>query len=74
LQRVGNNIRISQHSFDPQLNAPHTRCADCVGTFIGDYFGNSVSGSTSISTFVSTYDQSNSAHYQQQVVATVGIP
>ena len=76
LQRAGHNIRLSQHSFDPQLNSPHTSCADCVGTFIGDYFGNTVSGSTSVSTFVSTYStgSANTAHYQQQVVATLAIP
>lgn len=76
LQRAGHNIRISQHGFDPQLNSPHTSCADCVGTFIGDYFGNTVSGSTNVSTFVSTYAQgtTNAAHYQQQVVAAVSIP
>jgi len=75
LQRVGHNIRISQHSFDPQLNAPHTSCATCVGTFIGDYFGNDFNSSMSFSTFVSTFDDgSNPNHYQQQVVATVAIP
>jgi hypothetical protein len=75
LHRVGHNIRISEHSFDPQLNAPHTACAACVGTFIGDYFGNNFNPSTSISTFLSTYDDgSNTGHYQQQVVARLAIP
>ncbi|HEY6875672.1 MAG TPA: sialidase family protein [Candidatus Dormibacteraeota bacterium] len=75
LQRVGHNIRLSQHAFDPQLNSPHTSCATCTGTFIGDYFGNTFSSSTNFSTFVSTYnDGSNPNHYQQQVVATLAIP
>jgi hypothetical protein len=76
LRRAGNNIRLSLHSFDPQLNSPHTSCAACIGTFIGDYFGNTVSGSTSISTFMTTYSWkgNNPAHYQQQVVATLTIP
>jgi hypothetical protein len=75
LQRVRHNIRISEHSFDPQLNAPHTACAACVGTFIGDYFGNDFNASMSISTFVSTYDDgSNTGHHQQQVVARLAIP
>jgi hypothetical protein len=75
LHRVGPNIRISEHSFDPQLSAPHTACAACVGTFIGDYFGNNFNASTSISTFVSTYDDgSNAGHHQQQVVARLAIP
>ena len=76
LLRAGHNIRLSQHAFDPQLNSPHTSCADCVGTFIGDYFGNTISGSTSVSTFVSTYapGNTNPNHYQEQVVALLTIP
>src|SRR6267143_1474874 len=73
LQQKGQNVRLSQHSFDPQLSSPHTSCPGCVGTFIGDYFGNTFSGTTSVTTFVSTYsqDRNNTAHYQQQVVATM---
>ena len=75
LIRIGNNIRLSQHSFDPQLNSPHSSCASCTGTFIGDYFGNTSAGSISYSSFVSTYDDSsNPFHYQQQVVANLSIP
>jgi hypothetical protein len=76
LQPKGQNVRLSQHSFDPQLSSPHTSCPGCVGTFIGDYFGNTFSGTTSVTTFVSTYSQdgNNTAHYQQQVVATLTIP
>jgi hypothetical protein len=71
----GHNIRLTQHSWDPQLNAPHTSCATCRTTFIGDYFGNVTAGTTNYSTFVSTYDDgSNPKHYQQQVVASVQIP
>jgi hypothetical protein len=71
----GHNLRLSRHSFDPQLNAPHTGSVNGVTTFIGDYFGNTSSGGTSYSTFVSTYDDgSNPAHYQQQVVASLAIP
>jgi hypothetical protein len=71
----GNNIRLTRSTWDPQLNAPHTRCATCLTTFIGDYFGNVTGGTTNYSTFVSTYDDgSNPQHYQQQVVASVSIP
>jgi len=74
LAPIGHNIRISQHAFDPQLNSPHPRCASCRRTFIGDYFGNTFGGLTSYSSFVSTYDDgTNSAHYQQQVVASLKI-
>jgi hypothetical protein len=79
LTPIGHNIRISQHTFDPQLNSPHTGCATCTTTFIGDYFGNTVDplpgGTADFSTFVSTYnDGTNGAHYQQQIVARVGVP
>src|SRR5215471_2431256 len=79
LSPVGHNIRLSQNTYDPQLNAPHTDCAACETTFIGDYFGNTVDpmpgGAVDFSTFVSTYDdKTNPAHYQQQIVATVRVP
>jgi hypothetical protein len=71
----GHNIRLTQHSWDPQLNSAHTGSAFTTATFIGDYFGNITSGSTNISSFVSTYnDGSNPSNQQQQVVATVAVP
>jgi hypothetical protein len=73
----GHNIRLSAHTFDPQLNAPHTGCATCVTTFIGDYFGFDTAGTTAFFTFVSTYNDgtnANPAHYQQQIVASIAIP
>jgi hypothetical protein len=71
----GHNVRLSAHTFDPQLNAPHTGCATCLTTFLGDYFGFDIAGSTAFFTFVSTYDDGmNPQHYQQQVVASVAIP
>jgi len=75
LRPRGQNIRISQHAADPQLDAPHSGCASCVGTFIGDYFGNDFAGSTLYSTFVSTYDDgTNAGHHQQQYVCAVRVP
>jgi len=75
LQPIGHNIRISQHTWDPQLNAPHPHCICSSETFIGDYFGNTSSASTEYTTSVSTFDDgSNQNHYQQQVVASVPIP
>jgi len=71
----GHNIRLSAHTFDPQLNAPHTSCPTCTTTFIGDYFGFDTAGTTAFFTFVSTYDDgTNPAHYQQQIVASLTIP
>ena len=75
LQPIGHNIRLSQHTWDPQLNAPHPHCICSSETFIGDYFGNTSSASSEYTTSVSTFDDgSNQNHYQQQVVASVPIP
>lgn len=71
----GNNIRLSAHSWDPQLNAPHTACPTCLTTFIGDYFGIISANGTLYTTSVSTYDDGlNPGHYQQQTVASISIP
>ncbi len=79
LTPIGHNIRLSQNTYDPQLNAPHPGSASGEETFIGDYFGNAVGaepgGPVDYSTFASTYnDGTNPAHYQQQIVATVPVP
>ena len=75
LSPLGHNIRLTQHTWDPQLNSPHPNSAFDTTTFIGDYFGNTTSGSTNISSFVSTYnDGSNVSYRQQQIIATVAIP
>jgi hypothetical protein len=75
LAPFGHNIRLTQHTWDPQLNSPHPGSASGKETFIGDYFGNTTSVSTNISSFVSTYnDGSNPNNQQQQVVATVAVP
>jgi len=52
----GNNIRLTQHTWDPQLHSPHTSCPTCLNTFIGDYFGNTSAGGKSYTTSVTTYD------------------
>jgi len=71
----GHNIRLSAHTWDPQLNSPHSGCATCLTTFIGDYFGIISAGTTLFTTSVSTFDDgTNPAHYQQQVIASVAIP
>ncbi len=75
LQPLGHNIRLTQHTWDPQLNSPHTSCATCTTTFIGDYFGNTTRGTFNVSSFVSTYDDSSEPSYrQQQIISTVAIP
>jgi hypothetical protein len=72
LNPLGNNVRLTQHTWDPQLNSPHPGSPSGFETFIGDYFGNDWSSDgTDYFTFVSTYnDGSNPANRQQQVVAS----
>jgi hypothetical protein len=73
---IGHNVRLTQHTWDPQLNSPHTSSPSSSETFIGDYFGNDAGvGGTDYFTFVSTYnDGSNPANRQQQVVASIATP
>ena len=74
----GHNIRLSAHTWDPQLNAPWRYGSGLFAgkdTFIGDYFGNDFAGTMSLTSSVSTYnDGTNPNHYQQQVIASVMIP
>ena len=72
----GHNVRLTEHSWDPQLNSPDRSCpCNQLDTFLGDYFGNDIAGSVDYATFVSTFDDgTNPHHYQQQVVATVSVP
>jgi hypothetical protein len=76
LHPAGHNVRLTQHTWDPQLNSPHPGSPFGFETFIGDYFGNDASvGGTDWFTFVSTYnDGSNPANRQQQVVASIPTP
>ncbi|HVC85792.1 MAG TPA: sialidase family protein [Gaiellaceae bacterium] len=75
LNPIGHNVRLTQHTWDPQLNAPHTGSPSGSVTFIGDYFGNDASGPGDAFTFVSTYnDGANAGNRQQQVVASIATP
>ena len=76
LAAKGNNIRLTAHTWDPQLSAPHVSCPTCLTTFIGDYFGNISANGKAYTTSVSTYNENgtNPAHHQQQVIAIVSIP
>ena len=75
LSPKGHNIRLTQHTWDPQLSSPHTSCPTCRNTFIGDYFGITSAGGKSYTTSVTTYDDgTNPAHYQQQLIAILAIP
>ena len=72
----GHNVRITGHSWDPQINQPNRSCVcNPLDGFLGDYFGNDFAGSVDYASFISTYDDgTNPRHYQQQVVAKVSVP
>src|SRR5487761_34829 len=75
LAPLSHNVRLTAHTWDPQLNGPRPDGANVTTGFIGDYFGNITDGTTDISTFVSTFDDgTNPSNRQQQIVATVPIP
>jgi hypothetical protein len=78
LAPIGHNIRLSPHTWDPQLSSPHAYSIGDSTGFIGDYFGNvadpgkGVEVTTSVST--ANDDGANGAFQQQQVVARVALP
>lgn len=75
LTPVGNNVRISLHTWDPQLNSMKPAGINAREGFIGDYYGIITAGSTVYTTSVSTFDDgTNPSHFQQQVVAALAIP
>jgi hypothetical protein len=71
LTPVGHNVRLSAHTWDPQLSALRPSCICSSGTFIGDYFGVASSGGLTYTTSVSTFNETgeNPSFHQQQVVA-----
>jgi hypothetical protein len=76
LTPVKHNIRLSAHTWDPQLSAMHPGCICSSGTFIGDYFGIASGGGTiyvsSVSTF--NYNDENPYFHQQQIIAKIRTP
>jgi hypothetical protein len=76
LAPIGHNIRLSQHTWDPQLSALHPSSISSSGTFIGDYFGIDSAGDFTFVTSVSTFNHGgeNPFFHQQQVVAKVRTP
>ena len=76
LKPIGHNIRLSAHTWDPQLSAYHPSCICSPGTFIGDYFGVDSGGGYTYTTSVSTFNGAgeNPFFHQQQVVAKIATP
>lgn len=76
LTPVKHNIRLSAHTWDPQLSAMHPGCICSSGTFIGDYFGIASGGGTTYVSSVSTfnYNDENPYFHQQQIIAKIRTP
>jgi hypothetical protein len=74
LHPIHNNVRISLHTWDPQLNSMKPAGINRFEGFIGDYYGVITAGSKVYTTSVSTYDDGNPGHFQQQVLAILSIP
>jgi hypothetical protein len=75
LAPIGHNVRLSAHTWDPQLSAPHSGSIGGSTTFIGDYFGIDSGGGSTYTTSVSTFDYGmNPFFHQQQIVAKIATP
>ena len=76
LKPLGHNIRLSPHTWDPQLSSPHPDCICSNGTFLGDYFGVDSRGGFTYTSSVETYNAAgeNPGFHQQQLVAKLRTP
>jgi hypothetical protein len=76
LKPLGHNVRLSPHSWDPQLSSPHPECICSAGTFLGDYFGVDSRGGFTYTTSVETYNAGgeNPGYHQQQLVSKLTTP
>jgi hypothetical protein len=76
LRPLGHNIRLSPHTWDPQLSSPRPECICSSDTFIGDYFGVDVRGGSAYTTSVETYNAAgeNPGYHQQQLVTKLRTP
>jgi hypothetical protein len=69
---IGHNVRASARTWDPEQQRVFTRSAQ---GFIGDYFGLAMADMKTFVLNVSTADLgSNPAHFQQQILQTLGTP
>jgi hypothetical protein len=76
LRPIGHNIRLSPHTWDPQLSSPRFDCICNSASFIGDYFGVDSRGGFTYTTSVETYNASgeNPGYHQQQLVSKIRTP
>ena len=76
LKPLGHNIRLSPHTWDPQLSSPRPECICSDSSFIGDYFGVEIRGGFAYTTSVETYNAAgeNPGYHQQQLVSKLTPP
>jgi hypothetical protein len=76
LRPVGHNVRMSPHTWDPQLSAARFVCVCIPASFIGDYFGADAGGGFVYTSSVTTYDEAgqNRFFHQQQLVSKLKLP
>ena len=76
LTPVGHNVRLSPHTWDPQLSSPRPECICGGGSFIGDYFGVDSRAGFTYTTSVETYNAAgeNPGYHQQQLVSRLRTP
>ena len=76
LRPIGHNVRMSPHTWDPQLSSARPECICAPSSFIGDYFGVDARGGFAYTSSVTTYNEggTNPLFHQQQLVAKLRIP
>jgi len=76
LRPIGHNIRLSAHTWDPQLSSPRFDCICNPASFIGDYFGIDSRGGFSYTASVETFNAAgeNPGYHQQQLVSKIRTP
>jgi hypothetical protein len=76
LRPLGHNIRLSAHTWDPQLSSPRFDCICNSASFIGDYFGVDSRGGYTYTASVETFNAAgeNPGYHQQQLVSKIRTP
>jgi hypothetical protein len=76
LRPIGRNVRVSPHTWDPELSAPRFACICVPASFIGDYFGADARGGFVFTASVTTYNEAgqNQFFHQQQLVSKLKLP
>ena len=76
LRPLGHNVRLSEHTWDPQLSSPRFDCICNPASFIGDYFGIDSRGGLTYTASVETFNGGgeNPGFHQQQLVSKIRTP